>query len=92
MRTRHLAKQKFHEQTDIFSIEAILKNDRLVITLKDFIERAVYERAYTHDDVGREIHKKADLTDVFASFIHINKSGEKAHFDGAHGLIHYKFG
>ena len=43
-------------------------NEKLTIQLKDFTEWVIYSREYTEDDIGKEIHRKMDLSDVMNAF------------------------
>ena len=46
----------------------ILSDNKLTVTLKDFVDWTVYSKEYSEDDVGKDIHKKMDLLDVYTSF------------------------
>ena len=96
MQNNNEEKQSFNGCTDIFSIDVALREDRLIIVLKDFVEWVVYEKEYTNDDVGREIHRKVDLGDVYASFSRIedgeDKGRTKESLNGVSRLKHYRFG
>lgn len=61
-------KPSFHEETDSFDLTVTLKANKLNIILKDYVGRAVYSKEYAEDDIGKEINKKMDLTDVFNAF------------------------
>lgn len=37
----------FHEQTDTFDLTATFNNNKLTITLKDFIDWTIYSKTYT---------------------------------------------
>lgn len=39
-----------------------------MLILKDFLDWAIYSKEYTDDDIGKDIHKKMDLIDVFNAF------------------------
>ena len=70
-----------------------MRDGKLTVVLKDFIEWAIYEKEYTEQDVGKEIHRKVDLGDVYSSFIHFDKTQEKEKTEGdINRLNHYKFG
>ena len=58
----------FHEQTDAFNLTVALSDNKLTITLKDFLDWAIYSKEYTEDDVGKDIHKKMDLFDIYTGF------------------------
>lgn len=58
----------FHEEADTFSLTAAYHEDKLRITLKDFVDWVVYEREYTEDDIGGEINRKMDVIDVYSAF------------------------
>ena len=58
----------FHEQTNTFDLTVTLTDNKLTITLKDYVDWAIYSRDYTEDDVGKEIHKKMELSDVYDAF------------------------
>ena len=45
-----------------------LSDSKLTVTLKDYADWAIFSNFYTEDDIGREIHKKMDLSDVFNAF------------------------
>ena len=40
----------------------------LTVTLKDFVDWAIYEKKYTDDDIGRDINRRMDLLDVYSVF------------------------
>ncbi len=88
--------QHFHEQADSFSLDVTLRDGKLTVVLKDFIEWAIYEKECTEQDVGKEIHRKVDLGDVYASFTHLDKTQEKEKLKyclgGVNQLRHYEFG
>ena len=79
-------------------MDVTLKDEKLTVVLKvkDFIEWAIYENEYFEQDVGKEIHKKADLGDVYNSFSSVkeNKEEEKLKYclGGINQLRHYEFG
>lgn len=58
----------FYEHTNIFNLVAVLKDNKLTITLEDYVDWTIYCKKYTEDDVGKDIHKKMDLNDVYDSF------------------------
>ena len=45
-----------------------LSNDKLIINLKDYVDWVIYSREYTEDDIGKDIHRKMELSDVYNSF------------------------
>ena len=45
-----------------------LSDNKLSITLKDFVDWIIYSQEYSEDDVGKDIHRKMDLIDVYAAF------------------------
>ena len=59
----------FHEQTNTFDLTVLFNEGKLTFTLKDFADWAVYEKEYTENDIGGEIHKKMDLADISSAFI-----------------------
>ena len=38
------------------------------MTLKDYVGWIIYAKTYFEEDIGKEIHRKMDLLDVFCSF------------------------
>ena len=64
-----------------------LSYNRLSVTLKDFVEWAIYAKEYTDD--GGQIHKKMDLLDVYTAFSQ-TKSDERANQKG--NISKYDFG
>ena len=60
---------KFSEETDTFDLTVSLSGDRLAVTLRDFVDWIIYSKEYTDDDVGGEIHKKMDLSDLLSAFM-----------------------
>ncbi len=48
------------------------------------------------DDIGKEIHRKVDLDDVFNSFVQIKRSGEGEKEDHSKNKVdrikHYQYG
>ena len=45
-----------------------LSDNKLTITLKDFVDWAIYSKEYTKEHIGGEIHQKMDLFDVYTAF------------------------
>lgn len=45
-----------------------LADHGLTLILKDFVDWAIYSKEYTENDVGKEIHKKMELSDIFTVF------------------------
>ncbi len=43
-------------------------DNKLTVTLKDYVDWIIYSKEFTEEDIGQEIHKKMDLTDVYYSF------------------------
>ena len=57
-----------HKEANTFNLTVTLSDSRLVLTLKDFVDWAIYEKEYTENDIGVEIHPKMDLSQcVFLS-------------------------
>jgi len=46
----------------------LMGDNKLAVTLKDYVDWIMYSKELTEEDIGREIHKKMDLTDVYYSF------------------------
>ena len=67
----------FQEETDTFDLSVTLNNNNLEIILKDYVDWAIYSKEYTEDDVGKEIHKKMDLNDVFNTFSQTKTSNDE---------------
>jgi len=44
-----------------------LNDDRLSIILYDYIDYTVYSKKFTDADIGKEIHKRVVLDDIYAS-------------------------
>ena len=53
--------KRFKETTDTFELSVSLENDKLKVELKDLVEKKIYSKEYTENDIGadKEIHKKA---------------------------------
>ena len=60
---------RFSEEADTFNLTIGLSEGRLAVTLRDFVDWTIYSKEYTDDDVGGEIHKKMDLSDLLAAFM-----------------------
>lgn len=58
----------FHEKTDKFDLAVTLHADKITITLKDFIDWAIYQKEYTENSIGHEISHKMDLFDIYTAF------------------------
>ena len=58
---------EFHKTTDTFNLTAILAEGRLTITLNDFVDWVIYSNGYTEADIGREIDRRMDLSDIFTA-------------------------
>ena len=43
-------------------------NRKLTICLKDLVDWIIYEQEYTEANIGREINRKMDLTDIYSAF------------------------
>lgn len=39
-----------------------------MISLKDFVDWAIYEEEYSEENIGKEINRKMDLIDIFSAF------------------------
>lgn len=75
----------FHEEADTFNLNITYHHSRLFITLKDFLEWSLYEKVYTEDDLGKEIHRKMDLIDVYSAFSQ-SKPSEDENSDAGLGV------
>ena len=59
-----------NQVTTDFDLEVGFTGDKLKIRLKDFKDWVIYEKIYTVEDIGlKEIHKKADLSDIFHALV-----------------------
>lgn len=58
---------EFHESTDTFNLAVVLAEGRLNITLNDFMDWVIYSKGYTEADIGREIDRRMDLSDIFTA-------------------------
>lgn len=58
----------FVQEANNFHLEVFLSDNKLIITLKDFVDWVIYSKEFTEEDIGKDIHKKMDLTDVYCSF------------------------
>lgn len=67
----------FNEETDTFNLTVALIDNKLTITLKDFIDWAIYSKEYTKNDIGQEIHQKMDLADIYFAFYQTNVSRDE---------------
>lgn len=60
------------------------------------MEWAIYEKLYMDDDIGKEIHRKVDLDDVFNSFVQIRRLVEAEKEDDLKNKVdrikHYQYG
>lgn len=83
----------FHEQADSFDLSVSLADSKLSLTLKDFVDWAIYGKDYTDADVGKEIHKKMDPSDVYSAFSRTQaQDGEGDTKTTKADLKEYKFG
>ena len=46
-----------------------LNDDRLSIILYDYIDYTVYSKKFTDADIGKEIHKRVVLDDLYSSLV-----------------------
>ncbi len=53
--------------TDSFELKVSGTETQMKLTLKDKVEACIYQRQFTQDDYGREIHRKAEFQDFVAS-------------------------
>jgi hypothetical protein len=44
---------KYKEETNTFSLEAIYSEEKVVLTLKDYVDWAIYAKTYTNEDIGK---------------------------------------
>lgn len=68
-----------HKEANTFNLTVTLSDSRLVLTLKDFVDWTIYEKEYTENDIGVEIHPKMDLLDVFSAFFQTQRCGDEAY-------------
>ena len=68
MQTPETHELVFYDETDTFNLTATFSNDKLKLTLKDLVDWIIYEKEYTEDDVGKDIHKRIELFDVYSAF------------------------
>ena len=54
----------FHEETDTFNLNVSLTDSKLTVILRDNLDLIIYSKEYTEDDVGKEIYKKMDLSEL----------------------------
>ena len=80
------ANRSFHEEADTFDLTVVFSGEKLAITLKDFMDWAIYSKEYSKKDIGDEIDKNMDLDTIYTalSFPLPNKQGAR--------LKHYEFG
>ena len=58
----------FQEEANTFHLTVALSDNKLTVTLKDYVDWIIYSKEFTEEDIGQEIHRKMDLTDVYYSF------------------------
>lgn len=68
MESTNTEEMVFHEKNNSFYLTVALSENKLNIILKDKIESVSYERVYTLEDVGKEIHRNVDLMDIYSAF------------------------
>jgi hypothetical protein len=44
---------KFKEETNTFILEVIYTENKVILTLKDYIDWVIYCRIYTEEDIGK---------------------------------------
>lgn len=54
--------------TNTFKLDVELFDGSICIDLEDYVEWVHYSRTYTDEDVGKQIHKKMDISELFISF------------------------
>lgn len=74
----------------------MLSDNKLTITLKDFVDWTIYSKEYTKEHIGGEIHQKMDLFDVYTAFSQTKSNHAQenvnSHFVRATKFKHYEFG
>ena len=53
MQTENSNQLMFNEEADTFNLTVTLSENKLTITLKDFVDWTVYSKEYTEDDIGK---------------------------------------
>lgn len=53
---------------DQYQLRLSLSDSKLVINLSDYTDWIVYEKNYTEEDIGKEIHRKLELIDIYSAF------------------------
>ena len=68
MQTTNPDQTVFTEAADTFHLTVALADHGITLILKDYVDWAIYSKQYTEEDVGKEIHKKMDLADIYTAF------------------------
>ncbi len=71
----------FNEETDTFNLTLGLTDNKLTITLKDYVDWIIYSKEYTEKHIGGEINRKMDLADVYITFAQIKRSYDEANIE-----------
>ena len=59
---------RIHKEAKDYELTVTFCGAKLNVLLKDYSEWTVYEKDFTEDDIGKEIHRKLELIDVYSSF------------------------
>lgn len=58
----------FHEQMGSFDLTVVLAENKLLISLEDYVDWVIYSKEYTVDNIGDEINRKMNLIDIYKAF------------------------
>lgn len=65
---KNMSYHHHQQKTTTFDLTVAYTDNKLTISLKDYFDSAVYYREYTDEDVGKEVHRKMDLIDLYSAF------------------------
>lgn len=83
----------FHEKTDTFDLAVTMNENKVILTLKDFVDWVIYSNEYGDDYVGDEIHKKMNIFDIYTAFSQTKGQENTTEKEAEMNLLkHYEFG
>ena len=82
-----LGNGEFDEVTDTFNLNVAFTEGRVTLTMKDFVDWAIYSKEYTEADIGGEISRKMELSDVYTAFSQTKVSCDEANVMEQEGLL-----
>lgn len=61
-------------EANTFNLFVESKDNKILVTLTDNVNWIIYQKTYTENDIGKEINKKVELSDIYSAFLR-NREG-----------------